>query len=225
MTVSDLFHPIRHCNRAIIVLLVVVLSGCATTGTGSKDPVELQIMKESRTKHSLRGALFGGLAGAAIGAIIGHQSGHAAEGAAIGAAAGALGGAAVGSEQGRKEGEEHVGKRRDLQAKQEQLKTQIAKAEAFNNALVQYNEKLAAQLVDYQTTQSAQLAAIRAAEAKRLLAESEAELARRNKLVANARDLAGESEIRNKTQELENRKVELARMIRQLEATARIRPI
>lgn len=70
---------------AVLLVSVLSLTGCATTGTGGN--------------HATQGALVGSLMGAGLGAVIGHQSGETGEGAAIGAAAGAVGGYVLGNEQ------------------------------------------------------------------------------------------------------------------------------
>lgn len=64
-----------------IVLVAIVLPGCATTHTGQD------------------GAVIGGLLGATAGAIIGNQSGDAGEGALIGAGIGAITGGIIGDSQ------------------------------------------------------------------------------------------------------------------------------
>ena len=72
----------RPIKSICFVLLLFIVSGCATEG------------ENSRTQ---KGSLFGGLGGAAVGGLIGSQSGKAGQGALIGGLVGALGGGLTGN--------------------------------------------------------------------------------------------------------------------------------
>jgi hypothetical protein len=65
----------------MLMLILAVTSGCATTGDGDK---------------TLKGGAIGTVAGAALGAALGAAAGNPARGAWIGAAVGAAGGTATG---------------------------------------------------------------------------------------------------------------------------------
>ena len=68
-------------NTVIVLLALMVVSGCTTTE---------------------KAATMGALGGATVGGIIGHQSGHDLGGAAVGAAVGGLGGMVVGEHMQKK---------------------------------------------------------------------------------------------------------------------------
>ncbi len=85
-----------------LVLLVVMVSGCATS------------LNETQS-----GALAGTALGAGLGAIIGNQTGHAGAGTAIGAGAGALAGGLIGEGMRRKKTKQPVQYQQPAQAYQQ----------------------------------------------------------------------------------------------------------
>lgn len=118
-------------RRWSLLVLLVVISGCATLPTGpsvnvlpaqgksfdvfrSEDATcrqwaEQQIgisAQETYEKNTATGAVAGAAVGTGLGAAIGSASGHAGAGALVGAASGLLVGTAVGSESGRVYGRE-----------------------------------------------------------------------------------------------------------------------
>jgi outer membrane lipoprotein SlyB len=121
----------RLINKITLLLLLLVLSSCATLPTGPSVNVlptkgkpfdtfrtedatcrqwaEQQVGKstqETYNQNIATGAVTGTAVGAGVGAAIGSASGHAGGGALVGAASGLLLGSAVGSDSGRVYGRE-----------------------------------------------------------------------------------------------------------------------
>lgn len=116
----------KSMQRFIVVMMVAVVSGCATFPTGpsvrvlpapgkSFDQFQREDAncrrwaeqaigespQEVQNQNTAGGAVIGTIAGAGVGALLGSASGHAGAGAAIGAGSGLLLGSAIGADSGR----------------------------------------------------------------------------------------------------------------------------
>jgi len=116
----------KRMQLVLLVVMVMLVSGCATFPTGpsvrvlpapgkSFDQFQTEDAKcrrwaeqaigvspqDVQNQNTAGGAAIGTLAGAGVGALLGAASGHAGAGAAIGAGSGLLLGSAIGSDSGR----------------------------------------------------------------------------------------------------------------------------
>ena len=105
---------------AWILLAVLVLSGCATSGDS----------QSGGNNSVLNGALIGGLLGGGLGTAAGSTVGHAGTGALIGAGIGALSGGLIGAQQ-----------QANQQAMQQQAQWQVQQPQAINYAAPQIPDK------------------------------------------------------------------------------------
>ena len=122
---------LKYCRKRILVVALVVMSGCVTLPTGPSvlvlpapgKPLEQfqaddmtcrqwagqqagTSAQETATRNTVRGAAVGTAIGAGAGALLGAASGNAGAGAAIGAGSGLLVGTASGAGAGQEYGYE-----------------------------------------------------------------------------------------------------------------------